>query len=57
MNAEEADNESIELISIEEVMTFLQKMKKNKVLEPGDLPIELVKQATIKVVEILCNIM
>lgn len=46
----------IEEITIEEVKRELQKMKNNKAPGPGDLPIELLKHATNKALEILCSI-
>lgn len=55
-NTEEEGEAQIEEITLEEVKKALKQMKNNKAPGPGDLPIELIKHATTKALEVICTL-
>ncbi|XP_039274981.1 uncharacterized protein LOC120349093 [Nilaparvata lugens] len=56
IDVEEIVIREAEPIKLEEIKTALLKMKNNKAPGPGDLPIELIKNATMRMLELLCEI-
>jgi len=55
-DANETESNEVETIQLEEIIKALRKMKNNKAPGPGDLPIELIKHATTRVLELFCII-